>query len=258
MLKKIILGAALLASTSFATFSNFPVPAAKSGDAKLVADFIIHDKWKGLDLSAKARFVPVQNLELYLSLPFRPMSRYDGKSDKKTGMKNLTFGARYQIIPTVAAFLDVTFPTGKDKIIYPDDGFGFYFGGQYSQDFGAVALGTEAGISMATQGDDKVKGPMTLSLNAELDPNVSPVISPYFGVTMNIFLSDEKFDGHKSAEASGDIGVDPYVGANIKINQMFSFDLCVTLGLGDEDYLIYTSGNTKKTLTLEASFNATF
>ena len=258
MLKKIILGAALLASTSFATFSNFPVPAAMSGDAKLVADFIIHDKWKGLDLSAKARFVPVQNLELYLSLPFRPMSRYDGKSDKKTGMKNLTFGARYQIIPTVAAFLDVTFPTGKDKIIFPDDGFGFYFGGQYSQDFGAVALGTEAGLSMSTQGDDKVKGPMTLSLNAELDPNVSPVISPYFGVTMNIFLSDEKFDGHKSAEASSDIGVDPYVGANIKINQMFSFDLCATLGLGDEHYLIYTSGNTKKTLTLEASFNATF
>ena len=258
MLKKIILGAALLASTSFATFSNFPVPAAMSGDAKLVADFIIHDKWKGLDLSAKARFVPVQNLELYLSLPFRPMSRYDGKSDKKTGMKNLTFGARYQIIPTVAAFLDVTFPTGKDKIIYPDDGFGFYFGGQYSQDFGAVALGTEAGLSMSTQGDDKVKGPMTLTLNAELDPNVSPVISPYFGVTMNIFLSDEKFDGHKSAEASGDIGVDLGGGRNIKNNQMFSFDLCVTLGLGDEDYLIYTSGNTKKTLTLEASFNATF
>lgn len=256
MLKKAIVGTALLASASFATFSNFPVPAPMSGEAKIVGDFIIHDKWKGLDLSAKARFVPTQNLELYLKLPFRPISRYDGENDHKTGMENLTFGARYQIIPTVAAFLDVTFPTGKDKI--SDDGFGFYFGGQYSQDFGGVALGTEAGLSITTEGDDGKKPPMTLTLNAELDPNVSPVITPYFGVTLDIILSDEKYKGHKAVETSGDVGIAPYVGANFKVNPMLSFDACVTLGLGDDDYLIYTSGNTKMTVTIEGSVNVAF
>jgi len=256
MLKKIIIGAALLASSSFATFSNFPVPDAMKGDAKIVADFIVHDKWKGLDLSAKARFVPVQNLELYLKLPFRPISRYDGKNDKKTGMENLTTGLRYQVAPMFAAFLDVTFPTGKDKI--SDDGFNYYFGGQFSKDFGAVALGTEAGLSITTEGDNHIKPPMSLVLNAELDPNVSQVISPYVGITFDILLSDEKTRGHKSAETSGDFGIAPYIGANFKVNQLLSFDACVTFGLGDDDYLIYNSGNTKMTVTWEASVNFSF
>ena len=256
MLKKIILGAALLVSASFATYSTFPVPQAMSGEARITSDFIIHDKWKGMDLAAKGRFVPVQNLELYLKLPFRVLSRYDGKSDKKTGMKNLTFGARYQIVPMVAAFLDVTFPTGKSK--FSDDGFEFYFGGQFSKDFGAVALGTEAGLSITTEGDNHKKPPMSLTLNAELDPNVSEVVSPYFGVTMNIILNDEKYRGHKHVETSGDVGVSPYVGTGIKINQIFSLDFCVTLGLGDEDYLIYTSENDKIMVTLSAAFIASF
>ncbi|SMG23031.1 hypothetical protein [Fibrobacter sp. UWB13] len=256
MLKKVIVGTALLASASFATFSNFPVPAAMSGDAKIVADFIVHDKWKGLDLSAKARFVPVQNLELYLKLPFRPISRYDGENDHKTGMENLTTGVRYQVAPMFAAFLDVTFPTGKDKI--SDDGFNFYFGGQFSKDFGAVGLGTEAGLSITTEGDDRKKGPMSLILNAELDPNVSQVVSPYFGITFDILLNDEKTRGKKSAETSGDVGVAPYVGANFKVNQLLSFDACVTFGLGDDDYLIYTSGNKKMTVTWEGSVNFSF
>ena len=242
MLKKVIVGAALLASASFATFSNFPVPAAMSGDAKIVADFIVHDKWKGLDLSAKARFVPVQNLELYLKLPFRPISRYDGKNDHKTGMENLTTGVRYQVAPMFAAFLDVTFPTGKEKV--SDDGF--------------VGLGTEAGLSITTEGDDRKKGPMSLILNAELDPNVSQVVSPYFGITFDILLNDEKTRGKKSAETSGDVGVAPYVGANFKVNQLLSFDACVTFGLGDDDYLIYTSTNKKMTVTWEGSVNFSF
>jgi hypothetical protein len=184
------------------------------------------------------------------------MSRYDGKGDHKTGMKDLTFGGRYQVLPTVAAFLDVTFPTGKTKV--SDDVFNFYFGGQFSKDFGAVALGTEAGLSISTEDDHGKKPPMSLSLNAELDPNVSPIVSPYFGVTFDILLNDEKTRGHKTAETSGDVGVAPYVGANVKINQTLSFDLCVTLGLGDDDYLTYKSTNDKMTTTLTASINAKF
>lgn len=113
MLKKIIWGAALLASTSFATYSNFPVPAVHSGEARLVADFVTQDKWKELDLAVKGRFVPVQNLELFLNLPFAVVTRWDGEDVDQERMMNLTFGARYQLIPTVAGFLDVTFPTGK-------------------------------------------------------------------------------------------------------------------------------------------------
>ena len=256
MLRKILMGAAVLATSSFATFSNFPVPAAQSGEVKIVSDFTMQGDWKDLGLSAKGRFVPVQNLELYLKLPFTVVTRWEGHDADKEGMKNLTFGGRYQIISTVAAFLDVTFPTGKDAI--NDDGFSFYFGGQYSKDFGAVALGSEVGLTVITEGSNHKKPPMVLSLNAELDPNVSPVVTPYFGATMNIILTNPQANGHKDGETSGDVGISPYVGANIKINQMFSFDVSASFTLSD-DYLAATcDDNTKTPITLSASFNASF
>ena len=99
---------------------------------------------------------------------------------------------------------------------------------------------------------------MVLSLNAELDPNVSPVVTPYFGATMNIILTNPQANGHKDGETSGDVGISPYVGANIKINQMFSFDVSASFTLGD-DYLAATcDDNTKTPITLSASFNASF
>ena len=255
MLKKIIMGAALLASTSFATYSQFPVPDAMKGDAKLVADFDMQDKEKDLQLSLKGRFVPVQNLELSLSLPYKVFTKWDGHDTNGDGMKNLTFGARYQIIPTIAAFLDMTFPTGKDEI--NDDGLGFYLGGQYSQNFGSLGLGTEVGLGFNTEGDDKTKGPMQLTLIAELDPSVSPIISPYVGASVKIALGDPKYDGKKSGDTSGDVGFFPYVGANFKITDMFSADLCATFGFG-EDYLLDFYLNKKTPISLTASFNVTF
>ena len=255
MLKQILLGAAMLATSSFATFSQFPVPQAKSGEAKLVHDFTIQDKWKELDVSIRGRFVPVQNLELWLNLPFAVVTRWDGKDADQERMMNLTYGARYQIIPTVAAFLDVTFPTGKKA--YDGDDFGFYFGGQYSQDFGKVALGTELGLSMSTEGKDKKKGPMQLTFIAELDPNVSEIIAPYVGFSLKAALGDPKLDGKKNGDTSGDIGVFPYIGATYAINQMLSLDLNVSLGFG-KDYLAYFYSNDKIPVTIEATIAANF
>ncbi|MBQ7079332.1 MAG: hypothetical protein IJM92_06645 [Fibrobacter sp.] len=256
MLKKIIIGAALFASSSFATYSQFPVPQANSGEVKLVGDFTTQDKWKGLDLSLKGRFVPVQNLELFLNLPFAVITRWDGKDTDNERMKNLTFGGRYQILPNVAAFLDVTFPTGKKH--QDDDGFGFYFGGQYSQDFGSVALGTEIGLGLTTEGDDKYNGPMTLTLIAEIDPNVSPNVSPYVGLTLNILLNDPKSDGHKAGDTSGDVGISPYAGATVKMNNILSVDFSASVTFG-KDYLIYTcDGNDKLPVTLSAALITNF
>ena len=255
MLKKIMLGAAIFATSSFATFSQFPVPQANSGDVKLVTDFTMQDKGKAWDLGLKGRFVPVQNLEIWLNLPFTLMTSWDGEDTNGDGMHNLTFGARYQIIPNVAAFLDVTFPTGKKRI--SDDGFGFNVGAQFSQNFGTVDFGSELGLVFNTEGDDKAKGPMQLHLNAEVDPIVSQTISPYIGLDINIALGDPKYDGHKNGDTSGDVGIFPYLGANFKINEMFSADLCAIFGFG-KDYLAHFYYNDKTPITLEASFNAKF
>ena len=89
MLRKILMGAAVLATSSFATFSNFPVPAAQSGEVKIVSDFTMQGDWKDLGLSAKGRFVPVQNLELYLKLPFTVVTRWEGHDADKEGMNTM-------------------------------------------------------------------------------------------------------------------------------------------------------------------------
>ena len=255
MLKQVLLGAAILATSSFATYSQFPVPQANSGEVKVYTDFTMQDKGKAWDLGLKGRFVPVQNLELWLALPFTLKTSWDGHDTEGDGMHNLTFGGRYQIAPNFAAFLDLTFPTGKDRI--SDDGFGFYLGGQYSQKFGTLDFGSEIGLGFNTEGDDKFKGPLQLTLIGELDPEVSQVVSPYVGVILKIALGDPKYDGHKSGDTSGDVGVFPYVGATFAINNMFSFDVSATFGFG-EDYLLHFYGNDKVPITIEAAFAASF
>ena len=255
MLKQILLGAAMLATSSFATFSQFPVPQANSGEARLVHDFTMQDEGKSWDLALRGRFVPVQNLELWINLPFTLKTSWDGKDTDGDGMQNLTFGARYQIMPNFAAFVDLTFPTGKDKI--SDDGFGFYLGGQYSQNFGSVDFGSEIGLGFNTEGDDKRKGPMQLILIAEVDPQVSQTIAPYVGLSMKIALGDPKFDGKKAGDTSGDIGIFPYVGATFAINNILSFDTNVSLGFG-KDYLTDFYGNKKMPITIEATLVASF
>ena len=251
MLKKILLGAAMLATSSFATFSQFPVPDANKGDVKLVSDFTMQDKAKAWELTLKGRFVPVQNLELWLGLPYMLMTSWDGHDTNGDGMKNLTFGGRYQITPNVAGFLDLTFPTGKKEI--NDDGFGFNVGAQFSKNFGSVDFGSELGLMFNTEGDDKYKSPMQLHLNAEVDPIVSQTISPYIGLDLYIVVSDPKVDGHKAGDTSGNVGVYPYLGANFKITDMFSADLCAIFGFGSKEYV-----GDKTPITLEASFNASF
>ena len=222
MLRKILMGAAVLATSSFATFSNFPVPAAQSGEVKIVSDFTMQGDWKDLGLSAKGRFVPVQNLELYLKLPFTVVTRWEGHDADKEGMKNLTFGGRYQIISTVAAFLDVTFPTGKDAI--NDDGFSFYFGGQYSKDFGAVALGSEVGLTVITEGS-----------------NHKPADFP----------KGDRFAPRSSHPTVG-LDVKPVRKLVAGTKDHYIYEL-------PDDYLAATcDGNTKTPITLSASFNASF
>ena len=46
MLKQLMLGTAILATSSFATYSYFPVPANHSGEAKVVGSYTMQDKWE--------------------------------------------------------------------------------------------------------------------------------------------------------------------------------------------------------------------
>lgn len=236
MIKKIALAAALAATASFATWDKFPVLEANKGQAKVGVDYMMQDKVSGLDAKVGARYSVIQNLELGLSLPYRIFTDWDGE-DGADGLENLTFMARYQFMPIMNAFLDVEFPIGEEELV--DDGFGFHFGVQYSQGFGMVTLGSEAGLTITTEGDDEVSGPWDLNVGVEGDFNVNEMFTPYVGIDVDMWLGETTHDGDEvpdNFDESGTLGLMPYVGVGIAINPMFSVDLCASFGLGDDYY----------------------
>ena len=158
MLKKIILATALVATASFATWDKFPVLPEHKGQAKVgfVYGIPAEDVSTG-DIYAGARFTIIQNLELGTIFKYKMFTDVDGH-DGSDGVFNLPIMARYQFMPVMNGFLDLDLPIGEEA--FNRDGLGVHFGVQYSQAFGMVALGTELGFLLETEGDDK-SGPHT-------------------------------------------------------------------------------------------------
>ncbi len=234
MFKKVVLATALVASASFATWDKFPVLENHKGQAKVGFGYTMQGDWSGADLYAGVRYTVIPNLELATVLDYTLFTDFDGV-DGPDGLGNLPIMVRYQFMPTMNAFLDFTLPIGEEEL--NDDGFGFHFGVQYSQEFGQIALGSELGLSIATEGDDEVSPPYELNVGVEGDYTVNEMFCPYVGIDMMIMLGEYTHDGDElpGSDASGTIGLLPYVGVGITINPMFSVDVSASFGIG-EDY----------------------
>jgi len=238
MFKKIALAAALAATASFATWDKFPVLENHKGQAKAGLAYNTQGKWSGMDLNVGARYAIIQNFELGVALPYTIFTKYDG-NDGADGLGNLPVMLRYQFMPMMNAFLDVTVPIGEEDLTWHSkDGLGLHFGVQYSQNFGMVSLGSELGLAVeATDGDDKTNPPWDLNVGAEGDFAVNQMITPYVGLDLNILLGKASYDGHDADESNtGDMGVAPYLGVGIAFNPMFTLDLCASFGIGEDYY----------------------
>ena len=223
MLKKIALVAALAATASFATWNYFPVQEAGKGQAEIGVTDKMQDKANQLALFAQARYTIIQNFELGVKVPFVIFTHWDGHDLKQDGLDEIPLMLRYQFMPIMNAFLDVTLPTCSEDLCGKDDPFGFHFGVQYSQNFGLVNFGSELGLKLETAGDDKTTPPWDLNIG--------------LGADIDILIGKYTFDGDNYGKShTGDLGIAPFLGLNIAINPMFYVDLSAQFGIGDDYY----------------------
>ncbi|ACX75552.1 hypothetical protein Fisuc_1963 [Fibrobacter succinogenes subsp. succinogenes S85] len=282
MFRQILLGLTIFASFVFASYSLYPVPAANSGEIKIAPSFLMVDgvadsKHKQYGVALKTRIVPATNLELFFSVPFvvasssydeclEALAPYDdGSRDPSfycmekgfyTGAQNLSAGVRFQALPNVALFAEMTAPTGKESI--SSQVFELFLGGQYSTKFGPLELGTELGLVYLTENDEKnwaeKQGPMQIAVAFELNYSVIPIVLPYIGGMVNVVLTNPEFrSGAVGPETQGLVGFFPYLGAGFIISDLFSVDLKTIFSIGD-DYTELFGG--KGRLVIELSFIA--
>ncbi|MCF0224133.1 MAG: transporter [Fibrobacter sp.] len=243
MFKKIALASAIAASASFATWDYFPVLDNHSGQVEVGYVHTLQGDFSAGYLHAGARFTVIPNLELALGIPYALFTDYDGY-DGPDGLMNMPIMVRYQFMPTMNAFLDLTLPTSDDELNnagiggLSGDGFGFYFGVQYSQNFGAVNLGSELGFQMQTQGDDKFSAPYELHLGAEADFVLGGMVTPYVGIDLYMWVGEPTLDGESQpgSDYSGTLGFEPFVGLNVAFNQMIALDVSFRMGIGEDMY----------------------
>ena len=251
MLKKIAFVTALAAATSFATWDKFPVLENHKGNAEVGVDFDVAGDVTALGLFAGARYTVVPGLELATQVPFTLFTHVDGDDAKADGLNNVPLMVRYQFMPIVNAFVDVEFPVGDESVA--DDGFGFHFGVQYSQEFGPVNFGSELGFAVRTEGDDKFAEPNDLNLGVEAQFALGAV-TPYVGVDLDMWIGEPTYDGDDvpGSDVSGTVGIAPYVGATVEISEMFYADVSASFGLGEDYYGEDTP------ITLEGKFGVNF
>lgn len=237
MFKKIALAAALTATASFATWDYFPVQEAHKGQAEIHFDYMMQDDLSRGALSAGARYTIVQNFEAGLIVPFVLFTSWDGEDMKQDGLADLQLMLRYQFMPIMNAFLDVSIPTCNEDLCGEDGPFGFHFGVQFSQKFGMVDFGSELGLALETKGDDKTTPPWDMNLGLEADFAVSEMVVPYVGIDINMLLGKYTVDGENMGDShTGDMGFAPYLGLTFNINPMFYAGAQAQFCFGDDYY----------------------
>lgn len=251
MIKKIALAGALAATASFATWDKFPVLENHKGQAKVGFSYgMPAEKVSTGDLYAGVRYTVIPNLELATVISYRLFTDWDG-NDGADGLHNLPLMVKYQFMPTMNAFVDLTLPIGEEEV--SGDGFGVHAGVQFSTALNQmISLGSEAGFAFETEGDDKYTPAYEVNVGAELDFAVMPQLTPYVGLDMNIKVTDSEW-ADMEGQDSGDMGLWLTLGVGYSINEMISLDASFGMGIIGEDY--YGKDNTPMVIDVNAKFN---
>ncbi len=249
MFKKIALATALVASASFATWDYFPVQEAGKGTAEAGLYYDTDDDWSQAGIKVGARYSVIQNLEISLQgwgFQFWGETDCKGCANGGGGLRDLTIGARYQILPIVSAFVDVNLPIGSDDYDGPgttrptSDEVAIYLGGQFAQSLAeGLMLGAEAGFDWGFEHDNYERG-LEIHMGAEVDYTIKNIgLTPYIGLQFKLQLTEDTREddaGHEwGADDSGDTQINLWLGASYAINQMISVKAQLNIRSGDMD-----------------------
>jgi len=156
----------LFVGASFAGWDKFGVIDGGSAEAKL--------GYYGSNWSLNVRYGLMENLELF--------------STNGSVSSDYTVGARYQIIPVLAGFIDLDLPTKRNN-------FGLTPGINFSTNFtDALSLGSVVKLGIDVADPDPV---MTLGVGVEVDYNFNDNIGIWVGVDLEHNL-DNDFDAESA------------------------------------------------------------
>jgi len=255
MFKKLALATAVAATASFATYSMFPVGQAHSGQVEAGVQYGWTDNSSNMEVVLGGEFVVIPNLELSItSLGYQLWNDPDDCGENNhpdcpdnDGLKAMTFGARYQVMPILAVALDIYLPFNSEDVVGSYDPFGLYVAGQFSTEFApGLALGSELGLSYKfadeyARNSDRSEG-LGLTLQAELDYTIASVgLTPYLGLGFDVRLSDieDEWDEGKVSYSkkygSGDSDFRVWLGASYAINQMIAVKAQFTMKFADDN-----------------------
>lgn len=170
MIKKIILLAAMIATSSFATWDYFGLLQNNQGSVKAGLYYDKDDDWSQMGLKVGARMNATPQLELSLQgfgYQFWGETDCDACAEGGSGIRDLVIGARFALDPELYFFLDFNLPIGKDKAkgtgtTAPSSGEMYiYAGAQHHRDINAIkgaAYGTEAGVFWGFRHHNKERG----------------------------------------------------------------------------------------------------
>jgi len=171
MIKKILLLAAAVATSSFATWDYFNLLQNSQGSIKGGLYYDWDDDWSQMGLKAGARMNLTPQLELSLQgFGYQLWGETEcgaACEEGGSGLRDLTIGARFALDPELFAFLDFNLPIGKDK----KTGLGrtppsknemfLYFGIQHTKVIESIkgaTYGAEAGVFWGFEHHDLERG----------------------------------------------------------------------------------------------------
>jgi hypothetical protein len=215
-MKKLLVAVAvvcLAVSSGFASWDYFPPKDAGSGEAKLTFEFgIPMEKVTTMGLKLGARYTIIDGLEASVKLPI-PLSRsLDGNSqDDYAGLSIPEIGVRYWLPMGLGFFVDALLPVDTRDNIEPD--FDMVLGVQYSMSFtDEISFGSQVGLlNLITDPD------IGLQIGVEVGYDLG-MAAPYLGIELPDLLAD-------------DFKMNLVLGAGIAINDMFSADVSLDLGV---------------------------
>jgi len=245
MIKKVLLLAAALATSSFATWDYFGLLQNSPGSIKAGLYYDMDDDWSqmGLKVGARVNVAPTFELSIQsFGYQFWSENECDENiprcnNEGGNGLRDLVLGGRFAVNPMLNIFLDLNLPIGRDK----DDGEGttapsrhemfLYFGGQFHSNIASIkqaAFGTEAGAFWGFRHHNKERA-LEVHFGGEFDYTLpaAPVTLLIGGQIWFRLFRSEYDNGVKSNAKLHDDWSQQYkiwIGANFAVTQNLSIN----------------------------------